>query len=202
MNQKIANIIKGHISSLDFVDKLAGLVTTATLNIGEGDAKVQKSFPVACCVTADDCKTGMYNDLVPDSKYKTVIYFEDGGVSFEKAQGKWKYYDSTLRLVCWINVKKIMGDTCDSQPCTLSSCIIAKIIRALPVNPENHSPFDHVYSEVTDQVVRDASIFGRYTYNLTQAQYLMYPYDYFALTIKTSFAICLNGTCEYDTDCD
>ena len=55
MNQKIANIIKGHISSLDFVDKIAGLVTTATLNIGEGDAKVQKSFPVACCVTADDC---------------------------------------------------------------------------------------------------------------------------------------------------
>ena len=78
MNQGIANIIKGYIEYLSFVDKIAGLVSTQYMTI-DG---VQKSYPVACCVTADDCKEGAYNDLTPDSRYKTVIYFEDGGVSF------------------------------------------------------------------------------------------------------------------------
>ncbi len=54
MNQAIAAIIKGHIEGLDFVDKIAGLVSTTYMTI-DG---VQKSFPIACCVTADDCKEG------------------------------------------------------------------------------------------------------------------------------------------------
>ena len=74
MNQAIANIIKESIEDLDFVDKIAGLVSTQYINI-EG---VTKSYPVACCVP-DDCKIGDYNDLAPDSKYKSVIYFEGRG---------------------------------------------------------------------------------------------------------------------------
>lgn len=73
MNQAIATIIKDQIDGLSFIDKIAGLVSTTYMTI-DG---VQKAFPVACCVTADDCKAGAYNDLTPDSKYKTVIYFED-----------------------------------------------------------------------------------------------------------------------------
>lgn len=194
MNQAIAAIIKGHIEGLDFVDKIAGLVSTTYMTI-DG---VQKSFPIACCVTADDCKEGAYNDLCPDSKYKTIIYFEDGGVSFDKYESNWKYYTSNLRLVCWINVAKILGDSCNNGTiCTLSSKLIADIIRALPAHPENHSPFDFVYSEVINQVVRSNSIFANYTFNELQTQFLMYPYDYFALDITTHFAICLKGTDVY-----
>jgi len=204
MNQAIANIIKSHIEDLDFVDKIAGLVATQNMNIPDKDGvKVQKSYPVACCVTADDCKNGAYNDLCPDSKYKTVIYFEDGGITFDRYVGNWKYYKSSLRLVCWINVAKILLDDCyTGAACTLSAHLIAEIIRHLPRHPQHHTELDYVYSEVTGQQIHSNSIFANYTYNEKQTQYLMYPFDYFALNIDTQFAICLSSTAVYDPSCE
>jgi hypothetical protein len=204
MNQAIANIIKGHIEGLDFVDKIAGLVAPLTFEIKDKDNNmITKTFPIACCVSADDCKEGAYNELMPDSKYKTVIYFEDGGVTFDRYTGNHKYYKSSLRLVCWINIEKIMASgICKSEiPCTYAAHLIAEIIKILPRFPENHSPFDFVYSEVIGQIVRSPSIFGAYTYDEKHSQYLMSPYDYFALTIDTSFALCLDSDTTDDSSC-
>lgn len=204
MNQAIADIIKGHIEDLDFVDKIAGLTAALTFEVKDKDGNlVQKTVPVACCVSAADCKEGAYNELMPDSSYKTVIYFEDGGVSFEKYESNWKYYRSNLRLICWINIDKIVGSgDCKCEvPCTYSAHIIAEIIRALPAFPENHSPFDHVYSEITSQLVRSPAIFSTYTYDEKHAQFMMAPYDYFALNIDTTFAVCLKGTSVFDATC-
>lgn len=194
MNQAIASIIKGRIEDLDFVDKIAGLVATQYMTMTDADgSKVTKSYPVACCVTADNCIAGDYDELTPDSRYKSVIYFEDGGISFVRYEGNFKHYISRLRLVCWLNVKMILGDDCDASQCTYSSHAVADIIRHLPEFPVNFAPFVRVYSEVANQVVRSNSIFSAYTYNEKQVQYLMSPYDYFALDIETSFAICLPG---------
>ena len=194
MNQAIANILKGFIEDRSFVDKIAGLVSTQYMTI-DG---VEKSYPVACCVD-DDCKVGSYNDLTPDSAHKTVIYFEDGGVSFVRAQGNFRHYQSRLRLVCWINVAKLNEDTCyTDSPCTASTNILLEIIRAIPNFPANYSPFLQVRFDVVSQVVRDNGIFSKYTYNEKQTQYLMSPYDYFALEIETDFAICMEGRDEYE----
>jgi hypothetical protein len=201
MNQAIANIIKEHIDGLDFVDKIAGLTAVTYFDIKGSDGNlVQKSFPIACCVTADDCKEGAYNDLMPNSEYKTVIYFEDNGVSFVRSESHWKYYTSNLRLVCWINIEKLTeSGYCKSEsPCTYAAHIVAELIRAMPEFPENHFPFDHVYSEVISQAVRSNSIFSAYTYDEKHSQYLMAPYDYFALDIQTTFAICLRSTDVYE----
>jgi hypothetical protein len=199
MNQAIANILKGYIDDLSFVDKIAGLVSTQYMTI-DG---VEKAYPVACCVTADDCKEGAYNDLTPNSQYKTVIYFEDGGVSWVRSAGNFRYYQSRLRLVCWINVAKMNEDPCYTDiPCTASTNIIIEIIRAIPNFPENFTPLMQVRFEVVNQVVRNNSIFGAYTYNEKQVQYLMAPYDYFALDIDTTFAICIDSRETYDPTCD
>ena len=48
MNQQIANIIKAKIEGLDFVDKIAGLVSVTYMNVLDKEGnKVQKSFPIA-----------------------------------------------------------------------------------------------------------------------------------------------------------
>lgn len=200
MNQAIADIIKTKIADLDFVDKIAGLVQTVYMDVtDENNVRVPKSYPVACCTTAEDCKQGAYNDLTPDSKYKTVIYFEDGGVSFERTTSTHKWYRSNLRLVCWINVAKLKEQTCYTNlTCTVSAHLIADIIRHLPSFPENISPFDQVFIEVTNQAIRSNSIFSAYTYNEKQTQYLLSPYDFFALDIQTDFALCLTGTSVYE----
>lgn len=67
MNRAIADIIRAEIEGCSFVDKIAGLVQTAYVAVKVDETKTVKSFPVACCVTADDCITGMYKDLTPDS---------------------------------------------------------------------------------------------------------------------------------------
>lgn len=200
MNQAIANIIKGYIDDLSFVDKIAGLVSTQYMTItDENGAKVTKSYPVACCVTADDCKAGAYNDLTPNSQYKTVIYFEDGGVSLLESTGRFQKLRSRLRLVCWINVAKLNSDTCyTDSPCTASTNIIIEILRNIPEFPVNHTPFMQVKFDVINQVIRSNSIFSQYTYNEKQTQYLMSPYDYFALDIETTFAICIDSRETYE----
>jgi len=201
MNQAIANIIKEHIEDLDFVDKIAGLTAVTYFDIKGADGNlVQKSFPIACCVTADDCKEGAYNDLMPNSAYKSVIYFEDKGISFTKSESNWKYYTSNLRLVAWLNIEKLTeSGYCKSEnPCTYAAHVITEIIRALPQFPANISPFDQVYFNVTSQEVRSNSIFSAYTYDEKHSQYLMAPYDYFSLEILTTFAICLTGRDVYE----
>ena len=45
MNQTVANIIKGYIDELDFVDKIAGLTSVTYVNVlDENGNKVQKDI--------------------------------------------------------------------------------------------------------------------------------------------------------------
>lgn len=196
MNQTIANILKGYLENCgsDFVDKIAGLVQSVTYNITDKDNnKITKTMPVSCNFTAEDCKTGLYNDLAPDSKYKTVIYFEDGGVTFNKQEGIFKCYTSNLKLVCWINTILYKADWCGSGvPCTVGAEIIKKILCCFPSHPVNVTPFVRVYPNVVSEEIRSNSIFSKYTYNEPQTQYLLYPYDFFALQITTNFCVCMD----------
>jgi len=202
MNQAIASIIRNQIDGLDFIDKIAGLVAAVTFDMkAPNNTTVQKTFPIACCVTPEECgKEGAYYDLMPNSKYKTVIYFEDRGVSFIKAESNWIYYVSNLRLVCWINIEKLLETgICKAEiPCTYAAHIIAQIIRSLPQHPQNITPFSFVYSVIESEDIRSSAIFSQYTYDEKHIQYLMSPFDYFALEIKTNFAVCLRGTDYYE----
>jgi hypothetical protein len=192
MNQTVAGLLKYYIEDLCFVDKIAGLVQTVYLNItDENGVKVQKSFPVSCNFTAEDCKNGLYNDLAPDSKYKTVIYFEDGGITFNERKGNFACYTSSLKLVCWINVAKFEADWCGSGvPCTVGAEIIKRILCAFPPQPVNITPFIRFYPVIVSEEIRSNAIFSKYTYNELQTQYLLYPFDFFALNIRTDFCIC------------
>ena len=197
MNQAIADIIRTQIEATEatWIDKTAGLVSSVTIETrGPDNTTIEKTFPVACCVTAKDCKSGAYNELMPDSKYKSVLYFEDKGITFKESRGAFKYYTSNLRLVGWLNINKILGTECNcAQTCNYAAVIVAEIIRALPVHASHISPFSHVLTEITEQEPRTSAIFSKYTYDEVHSQYLMAPYDYFALNLKTDFAICLNG---------
>lgn len=197
MNQQIANIIKDRIKDLDFIDKIAGLISVTYMNISDSEGtKIQKSFPVACDTTAEDCISGSYNELCPDSKYRTVLYFEDQGVTFNSREGKFICYTSSLRLVCWINVARYVAECCgEGLTCSASSDIIKKIICALPSQPEYINPYSKVYPVVISQVIRSNSIFAAYTYNELATQYLFSPFDFFALNIETTFCICMED-CE------
>ena len=139
--------------------------------------------------------------LLTSKGISLLFTLKDGGVSFVRAQGNFKYYQSRLRLVGWLNVKAILGENVMQVQCTYRLMRSWILIRLLPEFPQNIAPFTQVYMEVTSQAIRDKAIFSKYTYNELQTQYLMSPYDYFALDITTTFGICLPGNQVYNS-CD
>ena len=191
MNNKIADILADKISGLSWVDKLAGLVQTAQISVG--DPKIIKRFPISCNMKyLDICKTGIYDELFPNSRYKSVIYFEDGGCVVEKSQGERIYFISRLRLVCWLNTKSLHIE------CSESYLYIIDLFKVLNISPFNLDYFIGVDIVITSEAVRDSTIFSKYTYDEKRTQYLLYPFDFFALDIQVKFA--LTASCFEDID--
>src|SRR4030042_735424 len=192
MNHKIANILKGYVETLTWTDKIAGLVQTANVTEKSGDSKVTKSYPISCDLTEDECKKGHYQDLAPDSTKRSVVYFEDrGGVSFDRREGNRLHYKASLRLVAWLNLKLLKGDICGTskENCGVSGDYVIDVIKILPAIPFDAGNFHGIYVHPPSQVERSVDIFGRYTYHEESTQYLMYPFDYFALDFDIGFWI-------------
>jgi len=184
MNNKIANLVVGYIDELSWIDKIAGMTQIARVSQQSGESKVEKRFPISCSVDYEAaCKSGTYDELSPDSRYRSVVFFEDGSFSLANKIGKALYYESRIRLIGWLNLCKI-EDNCGN-----SGDYVLDIIRSLPSVPVNIGDMLGVFIEITNQLPRDASIFGKYTFNEKQTQYLMYPYDFFALEVRTTFHV-------------
>ena len=178
MNNKIANIIVDYIKDLTWIDKLAGLTQVAKIN----QNGVEKRYPISCSMAFDDvCVDGCYDELAPNSAYQSVVYFEDGGFSFVKQERNKLYYESTLKLIAWLNYNKLGGG------CGSTGNYIIDIIRALPSYPVSINDLLGANIRVMSQAIRSDDIFSKYTFNQTATQFLLLPYDFFSLEIRTSF---------------
>jgi hypothetical protein len=191
MNNKIANILKSHIEDLTWIDKIAGLVQTVSMREKIGESVVFKSYPVSCDIDYDSCTKGRYQDLTPNSKKKSVLYFEDMGVSFIARKGNTMVFQSSLRLVCWLNLKLIDSATCDSEVehCSVSGDYVIEILKALPDVPFSETGFVSINISGISEVVRSVDIFSKYTYNEQSTQFLLWPFDYFGLDLEITFTV-------------
>lgn len=183
MNNILAEAYRDEIASLPFADKIAGVVRVATYKESGDDYSAVKSFPVACDLTAEQCKTRQ-RELCPDSAKKSVIFFEDGGCDFLKKEGKFLHFQSTLRLLCWLNLKRI-----GSTQCTVSAIAIANIINKLPETFFSTGGLSKCKVTRVSEAPKSSAIFGNYTFDENSTQYLLHPFDYFRLDITTEFAI-------------
>lgn len=191
MNHKIASILKSYLVNLSWKDKLAGLVQTANIRIKSGEDISPKSFPVSCDIDAVTCINGAYQDLAPDSKKKSVLYFEDKGVSFVERIGNRMKFTSSLRLVGWLNLREIQGESCDNSVtgCGTVGDYVIEVIKALPTTPFSTTDFVSIYISNISEPEQSVDIFSKYTYNENAVQYTMFPYQYFALDLTIDFVI-------------
>lgn len=189
MTQDIADIVKGYITSLGFVDKISGLSRSITFETqNENGQTIRKTIPIACNVTHADCLKGRYEDLIPDSKYKSLIYFEElNGARLVDNTPRDFSFEATLRLVCWLNLKKL-----GESDCSISSLALTNILNVLPGSYFNNGIYTRILIEIIGEVKKDKAIFGQYTYDDAKKQYLMYPFDFFALDLKVSFSVSRN----------
>lgn len=187
--------IKTAIEALDIADKVGGIVMPLTKEI-EGQNNI--IFPVSCDISGQKCyEDGRYFDLLPSESYKTVMYFEQrSGVRYIGPKGPGSgtmVYEANVRLVGWLNAKKL-GFT----DCSITSRVVLTVIKAILAEQAEYSRnagrftvTDGNYTnaiveaEVVQQVPKDPSIFSAYTVQ----QELLYPFDYFAIDLKCFFEV-------------
>jgi len=188
----ICEILKSRLIGQPYVDKIAGLVQVAQDVKNTDNGSIVKRFPIACDVTGKDCADASFrlSDLVPDSKKKSVIYFEDiSGVTFRGQERNEFIFQARPRLVCWLNQKQL-----GKNQCSITPLVVAHIIKTLGTNKRfNDGLYIKANIQVAGQVVKTPAIFQRYTYDEKTTQFLMFPFDYFALDIIVDFRV--NSDC-------
>jgi hypothetical protein len=189
MNTLIANQIREKIlTKITWADRVVGMVKTMNTTGGDETA-VNRSFPVSCDINVDqrEClaKSKQYA-VVPDSALKALIYFEDGGASPVGRSPRGTIFESSMTLVCWMNLQNL-GQT----SCTASAFAQVQLIDVLNnINISDPAlPINNLKITEISVNVKDARIFSKYTYNEKQVQYLHYPYDYFSIGLKVTFEV-------------
>lgn len=190
MTNEIAQVLVSYLSSLPFKDKIGGFVRAATFENGDGEKLVKKTIPIDCNATVTQCNSGKFTDFVPDAKYKSIIYFEDLGTNKYNENNTADFcFETRLRLVCWINQKKI-GNTA----CSISTAAVIAILKLLPLDKYTNSGiFNRIRISFDGELIKDKNIFSKYTYDESVIQYLMPPFDYFALNFTVKY--CVNSSC-------
>lgn len=179
MNKELANIIKGKIAGLPFVDTLAGLVKTIEFSSLEPKEKGRiVKFPASVdSNTTPTDRPWQYADLVPNSKKKSVIYFEDRGLVIS---GKSKYgvaFESNLRLVVWLNLNNQLE---------AANALLATV-QAIPEGEFNEAGLSRIKITPSKVLTINDKIFAEYSYQEAINQYLMFPFSAFAIDMKTTF---------------
>ena len=180
MNALVALLLKDRISQFTYVDKLAGMVRAITRERAGG------TMTIPVDIAVDDplaCPDEEISDLVPNEGYGCIVYFEDRGLRRIQSRTRGISFESRLRLVCWVNTAKFSGDNYAADR------IMEQFIGSLQDVPTNEGPFIGVRHQVETIPERGKALFGAYTYPDTARQYLLFPFDAFALDIVTTMRI-------------
>lgn len=195
MIRELCEVLKNKIvaANLPFIDMIAGAVKTVTYtDEDETGSKYIYTFPVSWQTNAQPCKptSSPELDLIPDSSKKGICYFEQEGASVMTGTGDRTGYAATMTLVCWYNKLLITGYNYNN----VQTNYIAQMQRALGIgrNPFNQYPFTRVMVLSTRILPQDGSIFTKYTYVEQYRQYLMQPFEYFAMQLDVRFSVADN----------
>lgn len=185
MITKIAELIRTEISALAWIDRIGGIVKPGRVKIAGED----KVFPIDFNNLADPCNSSVYLDFVPDSSKMSIIYFEDQGIEVVNSGCTFTDCTASLKIVCWANLVRINADYTDALLLKLD------LIKNIPARLPNDDWVTKILATFTGEDTKSPAIFGNYTYDETMTQYLIYPYDYFALNYSVKFSF-VNSCCD------
>ncbi len=188
MNKELAHVLRDKLAALPFVDVLAGMAQTVIQNQPNQDDTApqvnQKRFPVSYDVIGTTNCEGKEIMLNPDSAKKSIIYFEDFGISVTgRIHGQVSYL-SSLRLICWLNRANLVGDHYTEIS---GRCIATIVDLMLSKNPENINMFTRLAVDIARIQPQDAALFSKYTYDETIRQYLRPPFEFFGIDLSCKF---------------
>jgi hypothetical protein len=171
-------------SGVAWLDKVGGIVKAVTFTTRDSEGNdVEKTIPATCNYNTADCNTPDYEDFTPNTDRKSILYFEDQGISYEDVNGRFTEGSADVRLVLWLNLPALGDDS----TCNISSEVVPELFAAIPDRLPNSSPLFNIRVRVTGESIKDAGIFSNYTYDEKDTQYLMHPYDFLALNLNVRF---------------
>ena len=184
----IAEMLRVIIEPLNFVDRISGLVKPTKVTLKNEEETIIKTVPMAINDFDVDCDPGDLMPMLPDGQYKSVHFFEDGGIEFVEGNEESRYYycDAILRLVSWYNLKQINQAFID---CNL---LTANILAVVPFRLANSGYYTQITVEPTGEEIKGASVMDAYDFNEAEGQFATYPYEYTAINFKVGFAIPIN----------
>lgn len=181
MNARIAAILKDRLSQFTYVDRIAGMVRTAQM---ERAGQVVK-LPVAIDVDDDlACDASTLRDMVPDERYACMVYFEDRGFQRITSRTRGTSFRSSIRMVCWVNTAKFGGDPMAGE--RIMQQFLAEVHQPGPVNTDTLVGL-RTTAETSPE--RGGGLFGAYTYPESSRQYLLWPFDAFAIDIAAEYRL-------------
>lgn len=180
MLYKVARkLTEEYIDSLSFADRTGGLVRTM-LDKRLGD----KSFPMEINQDKAVCDNEYMRKLIPNSEYKSVMYWEQSQPPTVVAEHNMFYQaEAQISLVCWFNYQEVDPDMYDP------AYLIAEIVKTIPFKIGNFECLTAVTCSYAGEKINDGSIFSQYTYNEPESQFFKYPYDYFVLNFDVSYRV-------------
>lgn len=116
-----------------------------------------------------------YIDAIPNSERESIVFWEDYGARGLRMNARTTRYESTVRLVCWINLNKARSKSTSKY----ISEMISAIPKFLPDNRNVHISNRSIIHSTTD-------IFARYDFRRDK-QYMTRPFYAFALEYSIKY---------------
>lgn len=192
MNKYISLVLMTRLLNLPYINKYGGVVQTITKVVTNGTNKpTLKRIPISAVHEAPagcgDLAEAINLHFIPESKLKGMLYFEDNGSVLDnnKRASSLTFWHSKLRLVVWMN-QKLLTEQFDIE---LASMAMNEMITLLCTNPVNLDVFKNLRVEVASIPPATSSLFSQYDYNEKETQFLMPPYDFFAVDLDVFFGI-------------
>ena len=114
-----------------------------------------------------------YNDAVPDSSRKSIVYWEDFGSSVIESNAHYWRVSQNMRLICWMNFDKI---NIDYEQC------VGQLLYGVPKQSGN------TLFRYQGQLPKDVNLFSRYNYRDGKT-YILYPFDVVALKFNVIYYV-------------
>lgn len=175
----LAPEVPGHLT------KVSGIIQVVERKIETTGGAVLKRIPVAPTASLINCELqlGSLVDMVPNSKNAGMVYFEDKGLKpAPRRSSSVTFYKSDIRLVCWLNTKLLpVGVTAQD--------VFSDLHRRVTQIRQNAVGDLRVVTAIFTGSQRNESVFAEFDYDESQTQYLMPPYDFFAMDFEFTFGV-------------
>lgn len=194
----IDTFLSPSISVLDWVGRYGGVVKTLYKEVKEkGDKTSIKKFPVACDVSPVDCENqSIFETLVPDDTFKSVVYWEEITPFANIGQTQTKKFNErkfkgTARIVVWLNLPKLGITNCKDGALTIPS--LEKILTKQGKIESGAFAGSHLWIIPKQIVQQDINIiFGKYDYPKLK-NFFAYPFDFYAIDVDFEMNQCLSN---------